>query len=454
MKKAIFFCVFATIFCTLHAENKKALLQSKSRIDWKSGTFSSDISLSLNREDFLDLSGKANGEALISLKLPELLKDPLLGIYIDSRTSLGEAVFNDEISMEYITDVIENGKNRVHTLSLDGKTLNTSASIDVKDLMRTFVVHKYPYTPKTPVDIISSRPFSGIIIDATGDMHVHGEYVSSAVYPCFFPIIRSEDMERVYEKNMTESDGARERGIVHYDWKSSSKETIARVGKDPLYIRATAVYGRNRTDPVISREDALKILSVKENVDLLRSGKIAILLDKDKILSQVSAPVKGEPYYAVYGEIKKYLIENPDDSITVDDGLNGIVFSVNLKFIPDSSELLPNERPRITKIAEMLREVIKKDENFTILVEGHTADAGKPRGEMQLSIERTRTVMKALIREGLPSKIFSYKGYGATKPVASNDTEEGKKQNRRVDITARPRTSFVQSESVEIKSSE
>lgn len=454
MKKAIFLCIFAAFFCTLNAESKKALLLSKSRIDWKNGIFDSDISLSLNREDLFDLSGKENGEALIRLKLPELLKDPLLSIYIDSSTALGEAVLNDEISMEYITDVIENGKSRVHTLSMDGKTLSTSASIDVKDLMRTFVVHKYPYAPKTPVELISSRPFSGIIIDATGEMSVHGEYVSSAVYPCFFPVIRSEDMEIVYEKNMTEREGARERGIVHYDWLSSSAETISRVGKDPLYIRATGVYGRNRTDPIISREDALKILSVKENVELLRSGKVALLLDKDKLLSDVSSPIKNESYYAVYGEIKKYLIDNPDDRITVDDGLNGIVFSVNLKFIPDSSELLPNERPRIKKIAEMLREVIKKDEDFTILVEGHTADAGKPRGEMQLSIERTRTVMKALIKEGLPSKIFSYKGYGATKPVASNATEEGKKQNRRVDITARPRTSFIQSENVDIKSAE
>ena len=63
---------------------------------------------------------------------------------------------------------------------------------------------------------------------------------------------------------------------------------------------------------------------------------------------------------------------------------------------------------------------------------------------MNLSIERTRTVLKALVSEGVPESLFSYKGYGATRPVAPNDTEEGRAQNRRVDITARPRATYIQ----------
>lgn len=104
---------------------------------------------------------------------------------------------------------------------------------------------------------------------------------------------------------------------------------------------------------------------------------------------------------------------------------------------------MPEERSRISKVAEMLEEIIKKNE-FTILIEGHTADLGKPVGQMNLSIERTRTVMNALIEEGLPRNLFTYKGYGATQPVADNATEEGRKQNRRVDITARPRAAYIQ----------
>ena len=105
--------------------------------------------------------------------------------------------------------------------------------------------------------------------------------------------------------------------------------------------------------------------------------------------------------------------------------------------------LLPEEQPRIEKIARTLSEIIKNNE-FTILVEGHTADVGKPVGQMNLSIERTRTIINAIIDEGIPKELFTYKGYGGTKPVATNATEEGRAQNRRVDITARPRATYIQ----------
>ena len=84
------------------------------------------------------------------------------------------------------------------------------------------------------------------------------------------------------------------------------------------------------------------------------------------------------------------------------------------------------------------------DDGYTILVEGHTADVGKPVGQLNLSIDRTETVMNAMIAEGLDEKLFTYKGYGGTMPIATNKTEEGRAQNRRVDITARPRATYIQ----------
>ncbi|MCI5644895.1 MAG: OmpA family protein, partial [Treponema porcinum] len=167
------------------------------------------------------------------------------------------------------------------------------------------------------------------------------------------------------------------------------------------------------------------------------------LLDKKNLVYDVQTVEKDPEYYASYRTVKKYIYENKVPDINVTDSLTGILFSVDLKFIPDSPELLPQERPRIRRIAEMLTEIIRNNE-FTILVEGHTADLGKPVGQMNLSIERTRTVMNALIEEGVPQELFTYKGYGATRPVATNATEEGRAQNRRVDITARPRATYIQ----------
>ena len=114
-----------------------------------------------------------------------------------------------------------------------------------------------------------------------------------------------------------------------------------------------------------------------------------------------------------------------------------------MKFVADSASLLDSELPRIKTLAEALKK-INRDDSFTILIEGHTADVNKPVGQMNLSIARTQTIINELVKQGLDRSIFSYKGYGGTQPVASNATPEGRAQNRRVVITARPKATYIQ----------
>ena len=66
-------------------------------------------------------------------------------------------------------------------------------------------------------------------------------------------------------------------GVVAYSSKLDSEAVKARVGDSPLSVLAVGVYGRNRTDPLIDEDDALRILSSEENRDLLRLGKVAFV---------------------------------------------------------------------------------------------------------------------------------------------------------------------------------
>jgi outer membrane protein OmpA-like peptidoglycan-associated protein len=103
----------------------------------------------------------------------------------------------------------------------------------------------------------------------------------------------------------------------------------------------------------------------------------------------------------------------------------------DVRFEPDSDEILASERPRLDMIARILRE--SPDRNF--LVEGHTAAIGRPAGEMELSVRRAKRMAAELAGLGIPIERFIYKGWGGTKPLSDNATDEGRRLNRRVEIT-------------------
>lgn len=110
----------------------------------------------------------------------------------------------------------------------------------------------------------------------------------------------------------------------------------------------------------------------------------------------------------------------------------GIRLSVrDIKFKADSAEVLASEKSRLDEIAD----VLKLAPNSQFLIEGHTASVGKPAGEQKLSEERAKNIAAELAKRGIPAANFICKGHGGNKPIASNDTNEGRAQNRRVEIT-------------------
>lgn len=125
-------------------------------------------------------------------------------------------------------------------------------------------------------------------------------------------------------------------------------------------------------------------------------------------------------------------LSKSESKILVEETDAGVKLSLHdLKFKADSDELMPGETKRLDEIAA----VLKKLPSSMFLVEGHTADTGYKEGEMNVSTARARRIAMELAKRGVDEGRFICKGLGASKPVASNDTAEGKAMNRRVEIT-------------------
>jgi outer membrane protein OmpA-like peptidoglycan-associated protein len=349
--------------------------------------------------------------------------------------------------MEGLLQVIDRAYRSAGSFTHDGITLVVDHRVEITSLASLLIKHSVPYQPKIPIDQVSTRAYTGILIDARGLLPVHGEFISERGQPCFFPSVWDENMDLVYERGMVDSDLVREQGMVHYnivqyDYSNDEDRYRARIGMRPLHITARQIFGQNFTDPVISRTDALRILSEPRNLRLLKEGRVVILLDQDVLVHKVALPQKDAEYWVHYREVQTQLVDRIPD-VAIVDTHRGIQISMqDLRFVANEAVLLPEEAARLDAIADSLRAVITGE--YTIRVDGHAASIGEPEGELRLSTERAQAIVNAMIARGLDASLFTWYGHGSSEPRSDNATSEGRAQNRRVEITAVPRTVYEQ----------
>lgn len=107
-----------------------------------------------------------------------------------------------------------------------------------------------------------------------------------------------------------------------------------------------------------------------------------------------------------------------------------ITFDSGLMFPVDKSELSEASKKNLIELAETL----KKYEETNILVEGHTDNTGAEDYNMDLSRKRAYSVEDYLTANGIAKKRMEITAYGEMQPTATNDTEEGRQENRRVEV--------------------
>lgn len=107
-----------------------------------------------------------------------------------------------------------------------------------------------------------------------------------------------------------------------------------------------------------------------------------------------------------------------------------VVFDSAILFDSDKAELKPAARTNLTKVAGVLNEYPKTN----LQIEGHTDSQNTDSYNQTLSERRADAVKTYLIDQGVSPGRMDTRGYGESMPIASNDTSEGRSQNRRVEV--------------------
>ena len=147
----------------------------------------------------------------------------------------------------------------------------------------------------------------------------------------------------------------------------------------------------------------------------------------------LNVSAQGYLFYSENLSLKEYVSEQPFlFNIELQPIKSGsTVVLKNIFFESDSYLLLNESKVELNKLIELL----KSNPTLKIQISGHTDNAGSAAYNQQLSEDRARAVYDYLVANGIPAPRLSYKGYGETKPVQSNETEVGRSENRRTEFT-------------------
>jgi outer membrane protein OmpA-like peptidoglycan-associated protein len=130
-------------------------------------------------------------------------------------------------------------------------------------------------------------------------------------------------------------------------------------------------------------------------------------------------------------ELRARLLQQLNSVLATRDSARGLVANMSdVLFRSGSFELLPGARERLAKVSG----IVLAYPSLRVAIEGHTDSVGSDDYNQQLSERRAQAVRDYFVQQGINSSAVEAKGYGKTEPIASNDTPEGRQQNRRVEL--------------------
>jgi outer membrane protein OmpA-like peptidoglycan-associated protein len=175
-------------------------------------------------------------------------------------------------------------------------------------------------------------------------------------------------------------------------------------------------------DGIVDPKDACPDTPGEENEDPLKNGCPGDRDDDGIVDPDDACPdLAGEPH--------EDPLKNGCPKARVEKGQIKILERIEFK--TNSAEILSESE----SVLEAVYRILSEHEEITKLsIEGHTDNVGKAAYNLSLSQRRTESVVKWLVKKGIARSRLSAKGYGLTRPLESNDTEEGRDRNRRVEF--------------------
>jgi outer membrane protein OmpA-like peptidoglycan-associated protein len=161
----------------------------------------------------------------------------------------------------------------------------------------------------------------------------------------------------------------------------------------------------------------------------LRTGETVFYKSKSEGKGELMNEPSAEQKKAIVTEMTNAIVTN--SGMSVRETPDGIILNLgNILFDFDKYTLKKEFENKLSVVFD----VLKKYPGIDLSVSGFTDNIGEENYNLRLSENRAKTVADFLIKKGIPPSRLYYAGYGSSNPISSNNTEEGRSINRRVEI--------------------
>lgn len=209
---------------------------------------------------------------------------------------------------------------------------------------------------------------------------------------------------------------------------------------------AGRVYNAARLDPELPEGWPVRVLAALEALDELASGSVLVRPDLVRISGQTGSPGANAEIARLLaeklGQGKKFEIEvtyvetldpvaalpTPEECVA---RVNAILTERKITFAPGSSEIAGDALDTLDLLAEALKDCAE----VRMEIGAHSDSQGREEMNLNLSQTRADAVLNGLLARRVLTSNLSAVGYGESRPIADNDTEEGREANRRIEFT-------------------
>src|SRR5882762_98829 len=238
------------------------------------------------------------------------------------------------------------------------------------------------------------------------------------------------------EKKAAEERAARARLDAEAEARGRAEAEAARTQAETARSQAEAAKAEAERSKLEAQQAAQEAARQKQEAEQAKAEAIAqqqaLAVEADKARQAAAqSDLLRQQAEKEKQELRARLLQQLNTVLSTRDSARGLIANMSdVLFKSGSFELLTAARERLAKVSG----IVLAYPSLHLAVEGHTDSVGSDEYNRQLSERRAQTVRDYLVQQGISPDAIAASGFGKSEPVASNDTPEGRQQNRRVEL--------------------